>query len=668
MLAIRGHARTALVSCARRGMATAAKPRKPRAPRKTKEPTELKEPKEPKALKEPKSPAKSKTPAKAKAPAKPKAPATPKAPPKPRAPTQEWMKPQNDLARKLFDTGNWGGGRAARPGVTNADRHRVNLVSETLADDIIKYIGPTLDRHKGCDLIDVFSGSGVWSTALHDRLQPRSHLLLEPDMDYYRPFLEPLLERPGTKLLPESGIVWDQLNKVLGPTHLPHQVERKYTAADTPERNDTLLVTMNLAMHPKRKFRSFDSIVQLVLFQLISSIRPGALFQKYGLVRLLLWIPDLEKNPLLPRTVQQRKKMAVEAELSTDYVCEIAGGELEDSVTATRSVPWFSRDESMDLESTIRTRARMQEAGYVLPPGREPLHVVKAAEMEEAGREAVLDPERMPRRAAMQQLKEMEEAVAEGKIEHGTDDYKTWRRLVSVRKNLTTRSHFVVKMLKERDAATQAFLDAGDDPELLAAAKQRCDAWSDEIDKLEKTVQTEIRLCRDNLHVLQQEPPVMNWDRRYVEPLRARPDEFYPRVPCSLLDIQPKAAAPLLRDMGPGSTRGGDTFDLIMRGMNQRFAEAVPKLLDTIYSGAGDGVAPRCPSLQDPRVGGSPLPRSGGLSARTLTQAQLIELGEAWLSWPFRPSYQELVSRTLEDFGDDDMEESGKGHVSAKDF
>ncbi|KAK3901866.1 hypothetical protein C8A05DRAFT_16000 [Staphylotrichum tortipilum] len=580
------------------------------------------------------------------------------------------MKPQSELAQKLYETGNWAGGRAARPPNSNIDRNRVNIVSETLCDDILEYIGSTLDRHKGCDLIDVFPGPGVWSTALHNLLQPRSHLLLEPDMEYYRPFLEPLLQRPGTKLLPESGIVWEQLNRVLNPTHLPHQVERKYTAADTPLRNDTLLVTMNLAMFPKRKFRSFESVVQLVLFQMISSIRPGALFQKYGLVRLLLWTPDTEKNPLLPRTVQQRKKMAVEAELSTDYVCEVAGGELEDSITATRSAPWFTRDESMDLESTLRTRTRMQETGFALPPGREPLHVVKAVQMEEAGREAVLDPERMPRRAAMNQLRELEEAVAAGKIEHGTEEYKTWRRLLSVRKGLTVRSHLVVKMLKERDAATQAFIDAGDDPELRAAAQKRCDKWSDEIDKLEKTLQTEIRLVRDNLHVLQQEPPIMNWDRRYVEPLRARPDEFYPQIPCSLLDIQPKAAATLLREMGPGSTRGGDTFDLIMRGMNQRFAEPVPKLLDTIYSGAGDGVPPLCPSLLDPKVGGSPLPRSGGLSARTLSQDQLVEVGKAWMRWPFRPSYQELVSRTLEDFGDDDMDESSGrvGHVSSRDF
>jgi hypothetical protein len=42
-----------------------------------------------------------------------------------------------------------------------------------------------------------------------------------------------------------------------------------------------------------------------------------------------------------------------------------------------------------------------------------------------------------------------------------------------------------------------------------------------------------------------------------------------------------------------------------------------------------------------------------------MSQDQLVEVTQAWMKWPFRPSYSELVSRTLEDV-DVDVEEEGK--------
>ncbi len=563
------------------------------------------------------------------------------------------LEPQNDIARKLRKDGSWA---AARKGA-NIDNYRVNVVSDKLCDDIVDYIGPTLARHKGCDLLDVFPGVGIWSTKLNNLLQPRSHIMLEPDTDFYRPYLEPLLARPGTRLLPQSGIIWEQLTTVLNPAELPHQVERKYAAHETPQRNDTLLVTMNLSMFPKRKFRAFDSLSQLVVFQLLSSIRPGSLFQKYGLVRMLLWLPEHEKGVLVPRTIQGRKKIAIESEISTDWVSEVAGGDPIDP-EMVRSAYWFRRDQVLEHESTQAVLKRMRKGRFALPPGREPKHVLDYLEYLKANPDpSATDGKRIVERPFIAEMEKLEADFAAGLFEKGSEQYKRLKTLHYLRDYKERRSNTVVEMIQKRDAITRVYARAGKNPERLARAAALGQAWIDEVNGFEKTLRSSILLQRDNIHALRQDPPVLNWDRRPYEPLVVRSDEFYPRVPTALLDIQPKAVAPVLRDMGPGSGRGGDMFDLILRGLTHRGTEPVPKLLNHIYPGADEGVTPNCPSLANPALGGSPLEGIGGVPTRALNQRQFVEITEAWMKWPFKPSYAELVSKSLDEVADADGEE-----------
>ncbi|KAL2156814.1 hypothetical protein VTH06DRAFT_4513, partial [Thermothelomyces fergusii] len=501
----------------------------------------------------------------------------------------------NEIAARLHKDGAWATLRAKRKG-KNTDKYRVNIVSEKLCDDTLNYIKSTLTRHEGCDLIDIFPGAGVWSRKLHDLLRPRSHILMEPDEEFYRPYLQPLLDRPGTRLLPESGIVWEHLNKILSPEVLPHQVERKYSPSETPERNDTLLVSMNLAMAPKRRFRTFESLAQLVLFQVISAIRPGGLFQKYGLVRMLIWAENSEKMSMLPRTVQRRKKMAIEAEIATDWVCEIVGGE-QDMSTSGRSPAWFQRDDALDLESTMRTAERMRAGGFELPPGREPQHLREYLEIAKRDDPAAFAVRHSHERPYMAELEALEAAFRRGELATNSKEHKRYKSLLYLRTHTLKRSEKIVRMMDEYYAIVQAYLDAGADQQLLARARERAEAWSEEANGLEQAARSDLLLQRDNLHLLRQESPILNWDRRYVEPLRASPDEFFPQVPCTLLDIQPRAVPGILRDMGQHSTRGGDTFDLILRGLVQRPIDSVSRSLNSLAAGAGDGVVPHCPSL-----------------------------------------------------------------------
>lgn len=186
-------------------------------------------------------------------------------------------------------------------------------------------------------------------------------MLLEPDAELYRPFLQPLLDQPGTTLVPKSGIIWRELNSVLTPEFLPHQV----TPDDMNARNDTLLVTANFAFHPKRRFFNFESIASLILHQFVNTIRVSGLFQRYGLVRMLLWTRTDDTLSFIPRTIQRRKRQAVENDLLCEWIEEVCGGE-------AASASWFVRDDAINHASLTSTIKKMRTARLKLPVGREP--------------------------------------------------------------------------------------------------------------------------------------------------------------------------------------------------------------------------------------------------------------------------------------------------------
>ncbi|GJC85463.1 hypothetical protein ColLi_08301 [Colletotrichum liriopes] len=499
------------------------------------------------------------------------------------------------------------------------DKARVNIVDEKLCDDIIEYIGPTLERHRGCDLVDINPGAGIWSRKLQEFLQPRSHILMEPDEDLYRPFLEPLLERPNTQLLPQSGILWKELNEVL--RHIKNQTPKPRGPGAVPERNDTLLVTANLSFYPKKRYRAFDSVTQLVLYQLISSIRNGSLFQNF-----------------LTRNIQGRKKSVLEAEFACEHLAEVASRDVQlDSKADT----WFVRDRWLDVDSTKKTMARMKENGLAIPEGRKQEMTRRIEEhMTGDGPQAGVQAPHLSR-PYIAELEALEQAYREGKIDKENKASREWKRLVYLR-----------HQTKRHEEEAENYRD-------LLEARDR--AWNDRVRALGKNFLIDFRLIRDNLHLFQQDPPVLHWDKRPYEPLAVRADEFFPNVECALVDIQPKAMHPLLRETGPGTSRAGDMFELLQRSMLAASLEPVSKSVERIWPGAAEGILPHCPSLRDPAHGGLPGTGQGELCARALNEKQWTELLEAFMAWPFRPSYEELIGRLADEVETADDDNNGAG-------
>lgn len=585
-----------------------------------------------------------------------------------------------------------------RRGAGKGDKSRVQITNEDLVKDMIDYLKPTLERHRGCDIVSVYPGAGAWTKALHDAVQPRSHLLLEPDETTYRPFLQPLLDQENVRLVPKSGIIWEDLDAVLTPENLPNQVAiDKKAIPDGPPRNDTLLVSMNLAMFPKKRFATFQSVSRMVLFQILQTIRTSTLYQKYGQVRMFIWIPDDEKSGVLPRVLGTRRRIAIEGELTTEYIAEVCGrdvaGEDDHSTTATKKTPAaegrnYDRWPQMDLESARLCRIRMKERGIVTPPGRE------TSLMKALGTLVAAKPTVAKKGVSMWEMREavgkkglsneaeyraLQKRHKKEKFSYKDPNYLRLKVLEQYYINIASAFQRAIEFCQQQDAIVDAYKAAADaqakNPSCAATAKLLAHAKQLEADfdvtvPAQPKYRREYNLThRDGVHVLTRQPsdlgPVMSWDRRPYEPLPAAAADFFPNVPCALLDIQPKAAHPLLRSMGPGTDNAGDIFDMILGVLTDVMSGSVVKQVGALWPGASEGVLPQCGRLTDPARGGIPLTGAGAITTRCLNGEQLEEILEEFMKWPFRPSHAEMVGRLANDeYSDDDVEMYVKGNAS----
>lgn len=474
---------------------------------------------------------------------------------------------------------------------------------------------------------------------------------MEPEDDFYRPFLEPLLSRPNARLVPKSGIVWKELNEAL--TQLENQTRLSREGNPDPPRNDTLLVTANLVWYPKKRYRNFPSAAQLVLFQLISSIRTSQLFQRYGNVRLLLWTRPDDHRALLPRTVVARRKSALEAEMTCEYIAEVAGPYFHER---------YVRDHWMDVESSARAQRLMKDAGMKIPEGRE-MDITLEAEPYVSSTEPLAG-KRPPvfKRPYLQELQNME--VANAKDPFPTPS-KMRTRLAVLRSHARrdeSESEIFRSLVEEMDTLTELW-SSGSVPESELLARN--EAWNDKVVSLGKNARIDFRCYLAGLHLVRQNPPAMLWDRRPYDQLNVEAEEFFPNFDCSLLDIQPKATHPLLREAGAGTSGASDLFDMIQRSMISTGMDPPRKTLERLAPGATDWILPRAPSLYDPAQGGCPGTGMRELSTDMMNEKQWTEVLEAFMAWPFRPTIHELIGRLVEDVEGVEVESGGGSNFAA---
>lgn len=576
------------------------------------------------------------------------------------------------LARKL-DQGELWNPRGSGAALQSTDIRRVNIVNEELCNDIIKTIGPSLERHRGCDIIDLNPGAGLWSRTLHDAIQPRQHLMLDAAADMYGPLLkETMGDRKNYEIIQKNGFNWAELKEVLTSRIDPHHppLERHQPGPDglrevpSPERNDMLLVTANVSNFPKRVIYSFDSLSTMLIYQLLSSIRSSALFQRYGCVRMLIWANDENKRAIVPRSMLQRRRPGFEAELSCDWLHEVVGHDYMDPHLER----FVLRDDWLNIESAAGTLQRMESAGIPVIKGRETraLSTILANEALRGGVGSLAGhlPPNIPR-PFKAELAELESGDHE-------EDQERLKKLQRRQKYDDTDSQLYLELLQKIEAAHNLASNQPLSPEKQAELHAIDAELAQRVDSFKKNHRSELGVLRDSYHLFRhtKPEPALHWDRRAYEPLAVKPaEDFYPNVPMCLLDIQPKPMNPLFRQCGPGTSRSGDISDLLLRMAFAHLNHPIQtRGMDNFWPGFGSMVdvddpeagEKYCASLRDPNRGGSPLTGSAELTMRAMNEVQWADLVKAWMNWPFRPPYESMIGRLTLDSGEDEGAK-GKG-------
>lgn len=576
----------------------------------------------------------------------------------------------NPIAAKI-DEGLEFGKRRSK-GNRPYDLSRINILSDNLCsniipplqccsmltkytDDIIQRLAPSLEKYKGCDVIDVNPGACIWSKALHDHLKPRSHILLESDTGPYEPFYKPLLDKKGStyKLVPESGLLWQTWNSI--SEHLPNQelLTPGDPRLDLP--NHTLLFTANLC----RLYRPHDrfQLAHLFMHQLMSASRNHAIFQKYGLIRMLLWVEDSERYTLLPRVISLRNKYSAEAELSWESIVEVASG--------TELVSLKRREHQLELDRAMQVVGKMQIAGINTPKERAgPLELEARKNIEEINLDDNSKEDALGKRVStlnrpyVKELRELEARFQAGDLTKWMNlDVKLkkkdntinpdYARMQQLQYRLNSDARSTNKMddkiaqymdIMEREQATQN-LPAHEAEIEKAEVSRLFGKLKDDVDALFLNARDQFWLRVHDRLACQIDPPLLYWDRRPFEPLKIEPEEFHPKAGAAFYDIQPRAIDAVYRSM-----ENYDQFDYILGTLWQTPTQSILTGIESLAHGAREWLLPRCPSLTDVSRGGSS--DLEYLVVRRLTQEHYKEIMEAWISWPFKPTFEQIMART----------------------
>lgn len=487
-------------------------------------------------------------------------------------------------------------------------------------------------------------------------LKPRTHLLLEPDTELYKPFLNPLLEQKDStyKLIAESGILWNTYKNI--EQHLAHQP----LAHDDPrveQPNNALLFIANLGYYPQKSYQGFASITTLMIHQLLSAVRTRSIFQQYGLVRMLVWMQDKEKRVILPRVIPWRKKFAVEAEILCEKISEIAGS--DELATIGR------RERSLDLDGARIVRSKMQEAGVKTPKSRMgQLEREAAGNGDEDTRSGVVRPflkdlEEMEAKYARKEFCSYHDADGSPVYIMPGDNTKVhlrngrrtpeWLQLLALRyraahlnKAASTNDQFLTEYDSIMDSLSKLEGSQGEEAdEARTALRARKKKWLADMEALTGNQEALVWTRLDDRRAFRQDPPILLWDRREAEPLKVNTTDFFPQHEMCLLDFEPKPFWPLFRGQNSANY---DYVDFVLAALFSHPTHSIVRALKSLAPGADEWIIPRCPSLRDTSKGGSA--DLDLLSVRTLNQEMVRELMEAWMGWPFRPTKAGMLSRT----------------------
>jgi transcription factor 1 len=550
-----------------------------------------------------------------------------------------------------------------------------------LADDALKMIAPSLEKHKGCDILDINPGAGLWSQKLHEALQPRSHILLEPDHATYGKFLEPLTTKPGSKykLVAGDTTTFNTYRDLIDQGVFEHQTRVSNNDAGPRKQNNTLLVTGTLMWDPKLPGLGFDSMAKQLITMFASYVPSHDVFHAYGPVRMLFWALREDLKPLFPQSSLHLGKSSVYLnEVSTST--EIVQPAPEPRHSAKTSI---GREARYTLQSLVRAMKTARANGMQVPAHRRSVAHDLADDVERISNgtgvlsisqcteylkeQTLLDPTAavglLPQNIIDSFVEQQDKILHPLKYMAENMDYDAdaspGRRhftqtevgyVAMKRKGVTTQ---YLKLAVEKDA----IVDIGEaiyhleckilgmtsqeekEPALESLAKLN-EKYEKAVKNRNENVRQQVFSDLDDRIGLCSPVARLGWDERPFEPLVMQPDEVWPPNRASLIDLEPK--------LSPGPTfESHQYFQDFVIGLFSKPAMSLPEALDQLQSGASQ-LIDNVPVLRDVKRGGRLDMKH--MRIRMLTTEMIEDLCNAYREWPFRapgtnhPNYFKLKS------------------------
>ncbi|KAH9819376.1 rRNA adenine N(6)-methyltransferase family [Teratosphaeria destructans] len=599
------------------------------------------------------------------------------------------------LSRALDDlrVGNLHKGKT-HGGEATSNRHEI--VSESLCDDIISYLAPTLDQHKGCTLIDVHPGPCLWSSKMHEYLQPRRHLLMEPDDRYYKPFIKPLLDQPGSTYrwtrLPGAHPLnyWANYETVMNDPDLLPGIPT-YPVGDPRRRlpNKDVLLIGNLA----REYRITRTVAMdysvLMLIQMVRASLANTIFHQGGPVRMLWWLSEEKKTTIFPPTDLSIQGAIASLSLGAT-ISEIAGTVSVSSMYDAAKHIHKTPVDVTDAMAQQKVHESAKALGMSKPESREWLDPQHSEPPASAGNPLIplgggLAGLKKKLKQARDRLPAIEAFLSAGR------PYRGWR----VPKRLDQTMEYPhctricehlkrdAKPSKGRDNVAGVLLDMQLRFTKLeatlkhlqetcpATTKATLTALKAEIRSLDTTLNDAVQNTVGSNSLSEQvaralnyttatflTPPLLTNYARSYPALKAHPHEIWPEPPkgLMLLDLTPNSRDLSVPDLATNAD-GTKTAQMLIKMLFGSRNEQVAAQLDKIALNAAQDLIPLVPEIRDARKGGRL--DEGYVRVRGLTPDMLEGLAKAWLEWPFRPD-----DLALQLAAEDGVDAEGRGSVA----
>ena len=510
----------------------------------------------------------------------------------------------------------------------------------------------------GCTIIDINPGIGLWSSMLHDYLKPRNHILMEPKQKIYLPFLQPLLDTPGSsyqlKDWPESDL-WHP-RRYVEEGLLPDEEGHGGPPPTTENPNNSILIVANMVGQRAKIRREIGPVISAhrAAIHLSHAVKHQTGFQRHGPLRVLLWLSDEDTRGLLPRTVGYRAKTSVHMEANFDLEQIVSFPLASDSK--------IRREDGLDIESSKQVARRMQERDIKIPVHRQRRLESERSDLSEVTR---------PWHKELRQLEEdyqlrkfskyVESSTGESsdqdesgarsgkgskrKLGVCTPEYKKMMTLRSVANGQNVSMDRINKVLREQEKIDQMDLDLHRDNIDSSEQRRIIEALDSSIQDYKKAQETltvkqlkTLFFLDDDRRAFAMDPPLLMWDRRKAEPLLAKEDDFYGSGKVALLDFQPKR-----RDEMPMTSEQSLYFDMISTCIFGPRGQTTLRHLKTIAPGAFEALVPQVPAIRDPRKGGRY--DIDSVRARVLTLEMIHGLAVAWDNWAFKPPVESALTQ-----------------------